>query len=403
MVAPAEGRAAPPLSERAAAPKSSGTPPVRHLAFLDGVRGVACAYVALHHCFLDLPVTSSTAHFFRNLFSQGHCAVDVFIVLSGYCLMLPMLQSGRSLEFWPFIARRAIRILPTYYAAMALSLLFIGTIIGKPTGSNWDTSLPVEVSDVVRHLLLIHELDQSSMLHISPPFWSIAVEWKIYFLFPALVALRGRWGAAATALLALSIGYAVWAGISHWDVLNPSPWGSSPYYVGLFALGMWAADLSVSEKRHRLGTPLVRAGFAGLTALTLAIVLVNYARHWNLVPIQILSGFVGVWAAVGLALVRAGTLPRVERLLSWPPLVYLGKRGYTMYLIHAPIAQIVYQYVILRTPWSETTRALSIGPIFALATLAVAVPFYRIFERPFHELSRRAWREESAPVTLPAR
>ncbi len=399
----ADIQAVPASSDVLGAAPQPGRSSSKHLAFLDGVRGVACAYVALHHCFFDLPSTSLVGRLLRKVFSQGHCAVDVFIVLSGYCLMLPLLDKARSVKFWPFIGRRALRILPTYYVAMAFSLLLIATLLGKPTGTNWDISIPVSANDVVLHLLLIHDLSPGSMLHINPPFWSIAVEWKIYFLFPALVALRAQRGAAATALLAMVAGYGVWLTISHFDVLNPSPWGSSPYYLGLFTLGMWAADLSANAQQELLRTRLMRLGFAGLSALTLALVLVNYARHWTLLPIPILSGFVGLWAAAGLALLRAGALPLTARVLSWRPFTNLGKMGYTTYLIHAPIAQVVYQYVILRSPWSDATRALLVGPIFAVVTLAVAVPFYRFFERPFHELSRRAWREERAPVTSPAR
>ena len=374
-----------------------------HLAFLDGVRGLACAYVALHHCFLDLPATSKTAIFFRDVFSQGHCAVDVFIVLSGYCLMLPMLHAGPTVPFWAFIRRRAIRILPTYYVAMAFSLLLIATLVGKPTGSNWDASIPVNARDVVLHILLVHDLSRGSAFHINSPFWSIAVEWKIYFLFPALVALRARRGAATTALLAMIVGYCVWWFIEREGILNPSPWGSSPYYVGLFALGMWAADLSAADKQRRLAALASRLGFAALSALTLTVVVVNYLRGWQFLPIQVLSGFVGLWAAAGLALLRAGAFPRTARLLSLRPVVFLGKIGYTTYLIHAPIAQFVYEYVILPSPWSDTTRALLVAPIFAALTLAIAVPFYRFFELPFHELSRRVWRDDRLPLSIRAR
>jgi peptidoglycan/LPS O-acetylase OafA/YrhL len=356
----------------------------------------------LHHCFLDLPSSSSAAVLLRHLFSQGHCAVDVFIVLSGYCLTLPMLRTGQLVPLWPFIRRRALRILPTYYIAMALSLVLIRTLVGHPTGTNWDASIPVSARDIVLHLLLIHEWSTRSAFHINSPFWSVAVEWKIYFLFPALLALRSRTSAAQTACLALALGYGVWWFIEREGILNPSPWGSSPYYVGLFALGMWAADLSAREKRSKLCATSARAFLAALTALTLALVIINYRRDWHFIPIQILSGVVGVWAAACLALLRAGALPRVTRVLTLRPLVYLGKIGYSSYLIHAPIAQFVSEYIILRAHWSSTARALLIGPIFVALTLAIAVPFYHLFERPFHLLSRRVWRDDRMPLSIRA-
>src|SRR3954471_12542899 len=93
-------------------------PASEHLAFLDGVRGFACFYVMFHHGVLDLPASGSSIYAALSaFFSEGHYAVDVFIVLSGYCLMLPLLRLKGGLPFLPFMLRRAIRILPTYYAA----------------------------------------------------------------------------------------------------------------------------------------------------------------------------------------------------------------------------------------------------------------------------------------------
>src|ERR1700677_3218944 len=62
-----------------------------HLPFLDGIPGVAALYVVLHH-FLSW----SSAGVHRVIYLAiawtgfGHFAVDVFIVLSGFSLMLPV-------------------------------------------------------------------------------------------------------------------------------------------------------------------------------------------------------------------------------------------------------------------------------------------------------------------------
>src|SRR3954462_13179518 len=85
------------------------------LDFLDGLRGLAALYVVLHHAALEVPggSLSPVSGIFRGLLRQGHFAVAVFIVLSGYCLMRPVASdpSGRVRGGWrAYLLRRARRI-----------------------------------------------------------------------------------------------------------------------------------------------------------------------------------------------------------------------------------------------------------------------------------------------------
>src|SRR5437763_1776287 len=85
--------------------------PDHHLAYLDGVRGLSALYVVVHHVLNvvlkrfpePLPELTYLLTFWMRF---GHYAVDIFIVLSGYCLMLPVMKSSeRQLRggFWAFI------------------------------------------------------------------------------------------------------------------------------------------------------------------------------------------------------------------------------------------------------------------------------------------------------------
>src|ERR1017187_9473039 len=102
-----------------------------HLAFLDGLRGIAALNVAFTHAWgvtyrrvaSDPPPDWFMA--VRQFFIPGDWSVCAFIVLSGFCLPLPI---ARNVEkqlpggVIHYIKRRARRILPAYYAALALSL-----------------------------------------------------------------------------------------------------------------------------------------------------------------------------------------------------------------------------------------------------------------------------------------
>jgi peptidoglycan/LPS O-acetylase OafA/YrhL len=67
------------------------------LNYLHGIRGIAALYVVLFHIYLDYQSMLSVQgaqlplwiQSLLGLLSEGHAAVAVFILLSGYCLLLP--------------------------------------------------------------------------------------------------------------------------------------------------------------------------------------------------------------------------------------------------------------------------------------------------------------------------
>jgi peptidoglycan/LPS O-acetylase OafA/YrhL len=125
-------------------------------------------------------------------------AVALFIVLSGFCLMLPVVRHGAEIQggAWQFFKRRARRILPPYYFALAISLLLIWTVIGQKTNTHWDASLPADGKAIWTHLLLLQDVFQDTSARINHVMWSISVEWRIYFLFPSAGPVLASCGSA---------------------------------------------------------------------------------------------------------------------------------------------------------------------------------------------------------------
>ncbi|MBC8102879.1 MAG: acyltransferase [Cytophagales bacterium] len=108
-------------------PKAAQKPPKIHLDFLDGLRGLAAFYVVIHHLLGNGATNGAPVWVgrFVALTAFGHTMVAIFIVLSGFSLMLPIaLSSDRRLQggFGEYVRRRSFRILPPYYAAVLLSL-----------------------------------------------------------------------------------------------------------------------------------------------------------------------------------------------------------------------------------------------------------------------------------------
>ncbi|RUT01541.1 hypothetical protein DSM106972_066380 [Dulcicalothrix desertica PCC 7102] len=145
------------------------SPPQRlHLHYLDGLRGIAALYVVAVHI---EPSTREALPAFWLIFEKtlryGAFSVVIFLVLSGYVLMLPVVKSQHGLisgGFLKYIKRRARRILPPYYAALigCLLLAFIIFLLEEFTSFKWDKvagegpfSPYFNFIDVLSHLLPI--------------------------------------------------------------------------------------------------------------------------------------------------------------------------------------------------------------------------------------------------------
>ena len=100
----------------------------RKLAFLDGLRGLAAAYVMIGHARWMLWEGYSTGYvrhperyglanracvYAASLFKWGHEAVLFFFVLSGFVIHLRyarrLVVGQQTFDFWPYLYRRARR------------------------------------------------------------------------------------------------------------------------------------------------------------------------------------------------------------------------------------------------------------------------------------------------------
>ena len=146
-----------PLPERLLAM----TPAARQrLAGLDGIRGLAALFVVVNHVFLrafpGYPVDH--APFWAAPFIYGRFAVVVFIVLSGFSLALSPARHGWRLDgIRRFARRRAWRILPAYWAALAFSLAVAWMVVAaaragarRARSPSWSTACSCRTSSARR-------------------------------------------------------------------------------------------------------------------------------------------------------------------------------------------------------------------------------------------------------------
>jgi peptidoglycan/LPS O-acetylase OafA/YrhL len=369
-----------------------------HLPVLDGVRGLAALYVALFHAlgytgYIDTLRTQTLSipmALLAAVLDYGTYAVPVFIVLSGFCLMLPLAQ--RETLHIPggvgsFLSRRAWRILPAYYAALLLNLALIALVPVLQTQQNtsWDNKVPVTIGAIVSHLLLVHNFNPEWLFKINGPMWSIAVEWQIYFLFPILLLpLWRRTNMVVTVIVALLIGVA-----PHFllpDSLSIDH--SNPWFLGLFAMGMAGATIALSTHPQatwlRTSIPWKWLTWAlGLTLLAGLALMKNW-MEWHPYISEPLVGVVVTGFLIQYATTtQAGRRPLwSQRFLETRPMLSLGAFSYSVYLIHDPILAL-FNFATLNTPMSADLRLGFMVGVAVPCAIFCSYLFYLLVERRF--------------------
>lgn len=315
--------------------------------YLDGLRGISALAVAIYHCSLYIGLAGTAAMSLPQFFwftRNGYLGVPIFIVLSGFVLMLPSVRSSRywfPKGFRTYIFRRFKRIVPPYWAALTLSLIliYLTPLLQSKSGTKWDDKLPITQIDIVGHYLLVQNF-LGGPIRINGPMWSVAVEWQIYFIFAALILptwmLLGKWfGFAAVSVLTLGPSLVLVLnekfgilnsilGISEW-VVNLH---AHEHYIFLFAAGALAAEISSSET--------AKPRFLWIFAV-LALCYVFISPAHAIANLRQTETLVGFSVALLLIWLAKNTSSRVARFLSAKPMLVLGNMSYSIYLIHSPL------------------------------------------------------------------
>jgi peptidoglycan/LPS O-acetylase OafA/YrhL len=370
------------------------------LSYLDGLRGLAALYVVLFHIYQECSTMGDLSPWLMKIvrfIGEGEIAVSVFIVLSGYCLMLPVVRSGKNKiqgGIINYLKRRSRRILPPYYAALFLSLLLLVLTLGWQYLSDWQWNnnsfgfQPGTIPSwgaILSHLLLIHNLSQNWAFTINAPMWSVATEWQIYFLFPALLLpLYRRFGIICVAAIAFIIGLVPGYFWSQWPTFTACPW-----FLGLFALGMVAASINFSEN-FSLVYFSKRIPWGILTTILWSGVIAKIIFFPGPAPIGIskaLSCLAGVATACSIvyctqAMIDRKSSPLILQILETRLAVGLGEFSYSLYLIHALVIVLVHQF-LLRSNLSPTYTFLTLLIIALPIAILAAYIFHLYLEKPF--------------------
>lgn len=369
-----------------------------HFTSVDGLRALACLVVLSHHCYYhagryDWPQLRVFSHklVLSHIFSMGYLGVELFFVLSGFCLAFPMLTRPETANNWKrYALHRARRILPTYWWIL-LILTAANVVIYHFNIRPFTTAIGFGVFSIQHWLWAFFLI---AVLY-NTAFWTLTVEARWYCLLPALMyALkRGR----TTGLFALTIAASLLYAVVQYRLSAKLNFliGPLPLFLPLFALGIAAASITAQKEVPRRLVSTARYGFVASLALILCVTPTTPNHPFDyrcIVPAGIASFFL---------LLLALHDPGVTRIFSYRPLAFVGTFSYSLYLIHLPIIHLVYS-VTKHYKWPAWEQfCFYQGAVFS-ACILLGYLFYLFAEKPYLNRKRTKVQEQQtilAPQT----
>ena len=382
---------------------------------VDGLRGMAAVLVAIFHCwvFTDARLGDGDLRALIAAFGRG---VDFFFVISGFVLFLPVvLRDGSFGDVRAYLVRRVARIVPAYYASLAIQVFTVRWLTGFPlpftTLGGWIV--------IVAHLLFLqHELPASLAraagfwvnvmgFGVNGVVWSLSVEALFYLTLPLVAAsffrrpLRAVAIAVTASLVWRAIALNAPALLESTSNVTAAPrlLDQFPAYLGHFAFGMSAAMVYVRVVRDRLWR--VPAPVTAVLAIALVALLI-----WSLVEhghgigrsltyfrqLQEIAPAVVFAMLIGLASI-APVWPLT--LLSRPAMRWLGDVSYGVFLWHQPMILVVRRHLRVVHEKGDASFLLMLALVIP-ASLLLGWLSRRWVEEPAIAWARRRTRPTSA-------
>lgn len=339
----------------------AGRPMAERLAAIDLLRGVAIIFVLFHHLYagfvrwpilLEHPILLAIP-------ANGFYGVNLFFVLSGFVLFLPIVRRGAApvgpAELARFYRRRARRLLPLYYLSVAVAFaLAVGW--AWPSTEQWRTLAGV--------VTFAFQFDGARFFpRFHPVVWSLAVEVSFSILLPFLAALWLRLPTWAL-LGAIVVGTTVTRCVGLASGPSVSLVSGLPGRLDDFAAGMAAAWIYVHwppalRPWRWIAAGLVLVQVACVTSDAAATMLI---LRMTIVPWLLAAGFFAILhGAVAVA-----------RPTSWRPLQVIGRMSYSIYLWHV----ILRDQMIPFEPFVPRSSAVP----YLITLLVISMVSYRWIE-----------------------
>ncbi len=352
------------------------------VAELDGIRGVAALLVLLYHAFymslLNQPV-AGLAKLLAAATKAGWLGVDLFFVLSGLLITGILLDSQADRHYFRnFYARRVLRIMPLYYAALLVLLVcYQGSGSFVLLGSVYLTNLAA--------------LFAVPMLF--GPLWSLSVEEHFYLLWPWLVRyLNVRRLAVLAGLIVLLTPLARALAFGRVGAMEI-------YFYSWFRFDGLALGALLAIWLRGANCTVVRLKGAALAAVMAGVIIIAAGLPFGMLSRERFAGTTLLYTAAQLifaGLIAAALMPGrslLKAALAWRPLAWCGEVSYCFYLVHVFCFHLIDWLLaqagielsaMIGLAGAITVRAL----VGTVASFVIAALSWRYFETPILSLRR---------------
>jgi peptidoglycan/LPS O-acetylase OafA/YrhL len=368
----------------------AATDAVGRIPCLDGLRGVASLMVMTYHFGPHIARDASPFMFLHDLpplFFQG---VDLFFVLSGFLIGGILLDArGSSTFFSTFYARRAFRIFPLYY--LTLILYFVGLALVGPEAPSWrlfENPIPHWAFWFYAQNFTMTAFNTFGPVWLAGT-WSLAIEEQFYLLLPAVVRLvspqtlwRTCWIACGAALLLRVV-------IAKFRLTSPM----GAYVLLPARMDTLAAGVIVAYAlRYRRDVIDRLRGWWPRLAVGLGFAWAVYPYFSNAYSIRLAVIDHTVNALLfALVLLSLVILPasRISRFLSIGWMREIGNLAYSTYLFHPILLGLTFRLLKGNDPLLGSRGDLAPLAVAAVATLAIALCSWHLFEKPLLKVGHR--------------
>ncbi|WP_225173020.1 acyltransferase [Bradyrhizobium sp. BRP19] len=387
-----------------------------HVLPLDSIRGIAATSVVIHHLLLMPTFLAAFPHnawINCSFFRSAWLLVDLFFVLSGMVMALSYVENDFTrFSLREFMVRRLARVYPLHIVMLLANLVFrllriglvmAGVVVAAPAAFEVNNAYSFGLN-----VLLLHSMGFIDYLSWNAPSWSISVEFYTYLVFGliVLIALRMRslaWFYVLSGLLAVgSLVFIIFV-LEKKSIELQTDFGLLRCFVGFF-LGVLM--VRIVDRLPAKPGPAVQ-GALQFVAMIASIVLVSLAEAnpaaTFLAPVMF-AIFLGSLRAFPDALL-------VPRILVAKPLIWLGRRSYSIYMVHALVVLLAEYFVrgvgagriaALDSIWAGLPATLNLVVSLA-AVLAVSHLTYLYVEIPGGRLLRNAFGSPPDFAPSPAR
>lgn len=350
----------------------------RRVTSLEGLRALAIIAIVIYHLK-------------AKLLPGGYFGVTIFFVLSGYLItesVLRQIDRSGTVDFKRYWAHRLRRLWPVMIAVIAVTAI-LSAIFARELLTKMRPDILPSLFFFDNWWYVARDLSYFEAMGARSPlthYWYLGVLVQLYFVWPLILLAMQRFSPSRSVDTRITLVLAAISTVLMAVLFALEPNGDSTrvYYgcdtrAAEFLIGAALAMLWSSNDFRESPESSWRPALHDVVALVAMIVLLAFMVNINgYSHFPYFGGFL-ITAIISAVLIGALVVPGglVSWVLSLPPLQWLGKRSFGLYLWHYPL------FALMNPINSTAEKPWWLYLIQVVVVLVVAEASYRFIEQPF--------------------